>query len=131
MEIKEPSNDNSAQNLHSKAEVNVREPWKQIDKTSISSNEAEETKVFMDLGFVFTEEDLKSELPEILPGLRTFLCREEQRKSECSVPRPYLSEAWEFQSDKWSGRTEKDSTVIDLRMAKLCGEENMKDSLKW
>ncbi|KAG2265807.1 hypothetical protein Bca52824_072886 [Brassica carinata] len=65
----------------------------------------------MDLGFVFTEDDLNSELPEILPG-------------------PYLSEAWEFQSDKWIERAEKDSMGLDLRMAMLCGEMNMKDSLK-
>lgn len=43
----------------------------------MSDSEAEETKRFMDLGFVFTEDDLNSELPEILPGLRTFLHREE------------------------------------------------------
>lgn len=97
-----------------------------------SDLEAEETKGFIDLGFVFTEEDLNTELPEIIPGLRKFLCPEEQRKTESSVvPRPYLSEAWDFNSDKWSGRTEKDSMVIDFRMAKLCGEINMKDSLKW
>ncbi|CAA7031131.1 unnamed protein product [Microthlaspi erraticum] len=93
--------------------------------------EAEETKGFTDLGFVFTEEDLNSELPEILPGLRTFLHGEEESKTEWSVPRPYLSEAWDFYSDKWSGRTEKESVVIDLRIAALCGETNMKDSLKW
>ncbi|VVA92939.1 unnamed protein product [Arabis nemorensis] len=85
----------------------------------------------MDLGFVFTEEDLNSELPEILPGLRTFLCREEYSKTESLVPRPYLSEAWEYQCDKRGARREKDSMVIDFRMAKLCGEMNMKDSLKW
>lgn len=38
----------------------------------MSDLEAEETKRFMDLGFVFTEDDLNSKLPEILPGLRTF-----------------------------------------------------------
>lgn len=153
MEISETSKNNPEQNPDSKTEGNVREPWKRINKTSISSNnhtsrakgggrrkserresvsdlEAEETKGFMDLGFVFTEEDLNSELPEILPGLRTLLCREEQRKTESSVVRrPYLSEAWEFHSKR--GRREKDTMVIDLRMAKLCGETNMKDSLKW
>ncbi|CAE5958788.1 unnamed protein product [Arabidopsis arenosa] len=99
-------------------------------RESVSDLEAEETKGFMDLGYVFTEEDLNSELPEILPGLRTFLCREEQRRSESSVPRPYLSETWDFYGDKWRRREEKDSMVIDLRMAKLCGETNMKENLK-
>ncbi|CAN7093815.1 uncharacterized protein LOC103840505 [Brassica rapa] len=92
---------------------------------SVSDLEAEETKGFIDLGFVFTEEDLNSELPEILPGLRTFLHREEQSKTDSSVPRPYLSEAWELHSNK------KDSIVLDLRMAKICSETNMKDCLKW
>ena len=92
---------------------------------SVSDLEAEETKGFIDLGFVFTEEDLNSELPEILPGLRTFLHREEQSKTDSSVPRPYLSEAWELHSNK------KDSIVLDLRMAKICSDTNMKDCLKW
>ncbi|WZZ71881.1 hypothetical protein YC2023_083251 [Brassica napus] len=51
-------------------------------------------------------------------------------KTKSSVTRPYLSEAWEFQSDKWIERAEKDSMGLDLRMAMLCGEMNMKDSLK-
>ncbi|KAF8051926.1 hypothetical protein N665_1642s0002 [Sinapis alba] len=98
---------------------------------SVSDLEAEETKGFIDLGFVFTEEDLNSELPEILPGLRAFLHREEQSKTDSSVPRPYLSEAWELPSDKWSERAKKDSMVLDLRMAKMCNETNIKDCLKW
>lgn len=63
--------------------------------------------------------------------MRTFLHREEQSKTKSLVTRPYLSEAWEFQSDKWIERAEKDSMGLDLRMAMLCGEMNMKDSLKW
>ncbi|KAL1212829.1 hypothetical protein V5N11_019278 [Cardamine amara subsp. amara] len=110
-----------------------REGRRNKKRENKSDLEAEETKGFIDLGFVFTEEDLNTELPEILPGLRKFLCPEEKRKTEESsvVPSPYMSEAWDFNSDKWSGRTEKDSMVIDFRMAKLCGEMNMKDSLKW
>ncbi|EOA36100.1 hypothetical protein CARUB_v10011127mg [Capsella rubella] len=101
-------------------------------RDSVSDLEAEETKGFMDLGFVFTEEDLNSELPEILPGLRTFLSREEQKRTEeSSVRRPYLSETWDFNSDNWSGRTDEESMVIDFTMAKSCGENNMKESLKW
>ena len=34
----------------------------------MSDLEGEETKEFIDLGFVSTKEDLNSELPEILPG---------------------------------------------------------------
>ncbi|KAG7593275.1 hypothetical protein ISN45_Aa01g020840 [Arabidopsis thaliana x Arabidopsis arenosa] len=161
MEISETSKQHSEPNPNAKIEGTVWKPSKRTDEAlicsddltwrtrggterskgggrrrsekreSVSDLEAEETKGFMDLGFVFTEEDLHSELPEILPGLRTFLCAEEQNEKEpLVVPRPYLSEAWDFYYDKWSGRIEKDSMVIDFRMAKLRGDMNMKDNLK-
>ncbi|CAH8355456.1 unnamed protein product [Eruca vesicaria subsp. sativa] len=138
MEISESSVNNYKQNPDTKPEGDVLEARRTRGasrrsnrRVSVFDLEAEETKGFIDLGFVFTEEDLNSELSEILPGLRTFLHREEQSKKDSSVPRPYLSEAWEFHSDKWSGRSEKVSMDIDLRMAKLCGDRYMKDSLKW
>ncbi|EOA36679.1 hypothetical protein CARUB_v10012027mg [Capsella rubella] len=159
MEISDTSKHNSKQHKDAKIEGNVCKPWKRIGEASITSRtsrggsqrskrsgstrrigdnrervsdlEAEEIKGFMDLGFVFTKEDLNSELPKILPGLRAFLCPEEHLEKEPSVlPRPYLSEAWDVYDDKCSRLTEKDSTVIDFRMAKLRGEKNMKDSLK-
>ncbi|CAN8313573.1 unnamed protein product [Cochlearia groenlandica] len=99
-----------------------------IRESTVLDLEAKETKGFIDLGFVFTEQDLDSELPEILPGLRTFLHKEEQSKTEFLVSRPYLSESWDFTRT----RRDKDSMVYrDLGMATLCCETNMKDSIKW
>ncbi|RID51279.1 hypothetical protein BRARA_H01957 [Brassica rapa] len=68
----------------------------------VSDLEGEETKEFIDLGFVSTKEDLNSELPEILPGhgnisplgRREYIC-------------------WKHGSFK------------------LCGDTNINDSLKW
>lgn len=103
MEITESSENNFNQNQNSKTEGNVLEARRTRGGSrrsrgrrseSVSDLEAEETKGFMDLGFVFTEDDLNSELPEILPGLRTFLHREEQSKTKSSVTWPYLSEAY-------------------------------------
>lgn len=75
----------------------------------MSDLEGEETKEFIDLGFVSTKEDLNAELPEILPG-------HIWEHFPTGKKRVYLLEAWEFQSDKRSGRSEKDSMDIDLRM---------------
>ncbi|CAH8253844.1 unnamed protein product [Arabidopsis lyrata] len=108
-----------------------RRKYVEAIETSISSDDLEDHGGAEEEEEVRKEkEDLNSELPEILPGLRTFLCREEQRRSESSVPRPYLSETWNFYGDNWRRREEKDSMVIDLRLAKLCGETNMKENLK-
>lgn len=72
----------------------------------------------MNLGFVFYRRRLKFLVAGDSYRVADISCREEQRKTKSLVvPRPYLSEAWEFQSDKWKGRRiEKDSMVIDLRM---------------
>lgn len=78
---------------------------------SLSDLEFDELKGFMDLGFVFTEEDNKdSKLVSIIPGLQRLGISseggEEDRDDEDQrvdgiheyshvVSRPYLSEAWE------------------------------------
>ncbi|XP_019099884.1 PREDICTED: uncharacterized protein LOC104782786 isoform X2 [Camelina sativa] len=75
---------------------------------SMSDLEYEELKGFMDLGFVFSEEDHKdSDLVSILPGLQRLVKKdhdglvqvtnkEEEDKSNINtVARPYLSEAWD------------------------------------
>ncbi|KAA8519621.1 hypothetical protein F0562_013934 [Nyssa sinensis] len=69
---------------------------------SLSDLEFEELKGFMDLGFVFSEEDKDSSLVAIIPGLQRLGKKsddEEQENGvdESSVPRPYLSEAWDEQ----------------------------------
>ncbi|KAM7272892.1 hypothetical protein ACFE04_027556 [Oxalis oulophora] len=62
---------------------------------SLSELEFEELKGFMDLGFIFSEEDNKdSRLVEIIPGLHRLLGNDHQ--SIKLVSRPYLSEKWEI-----------------------------------
>lgn len=57
---------------------------------SLTDLEFEELKGFMDLGFVFTEEDKDLRLVSIIPGLQ----RSRIEGDEYKVSRPYLSETW-------------------------------------
>lgn len=99
---------------------------------SFSDLEFEELKGFMDLGFVFSEEDVNSSLVEIIPGLQ-ILGKKEHGKSEkeetcsgkSSVQRPYLSEAWEVLDTR---KTE--NPFMNWRIPDLGNEIRMKDSLK-
>ncbi|KAK3035042.1 hypothetical protein RJ639_034832 [Escallonia herrerae] len=104
---------------------------------SLSDLEFEELKGFMDLGFVFSEEDKESSLVEIIPGLQRLGEEKDHRNQpqqqeegstvkESLVPRPYLSEAWEV-----LGRREKDNPLMNWRIPALSDEMDMKDSLKW
>lgn len=65
---------------------------------SLSNLEFEELKGFMDLGFVFCEEDKDSSLVSILPGLQRYGTKGGEEVSDDThqhkVSRPYLSEAW-------------------------------------
>ncbi|KAH6790284.1 hypothetical protein C2S51_005290 [Perilla frutescens var. frutescens] len=92
----------------------LKKPAKRVDRRkkrlskSLSELEFEEVKGFIDLGFIFSEEDKDSNLVEIIPGLQKLGQKrdshdqenEEERENieESSVvkARPYLSEAWEF-----------------------------------
>lgn len=66
---------------------------------SLSDLEFEEVKGFMDLGFVFSEQDKYSSLVSIIPGLQRLHKDtddpEAMNKHKQMVSRPYLSEAWE------------------------------------
>ncbi|WOG99962.1 hypothetical protein DCAR_0519318 [Daucus carota subsp. sativus] len=67
---------------------------------SLSELEFEELKGFMDLGFVFSEEDKNSRLAEIIPALQRFGKEEEENiknsvAAAASSKKPYLSQAWE------------------------------------
>ncbi|XP_010517817.1 PREDICTED: uncharacterized protein LOC104793203 [Camelina sativa] len=112
---------------------------------SMSDLEYEELKGFMDLGFVFSEEDHKdSDLVSILPGLQRLVTKdhdglvqvtkeeegEEEDKSNINrVARPYLSEAW----DHCGGRKgEKQiTTKIKWRVPVLAAKEvDLKDNLR-
>ncbi|XVF27462.1 hypothetical protein REPUB_Repub14bG0109500 [Reevesia pubescens] len=104
---------------------------------SLSDLEFEELKGFMDLGFVFSEEDNKdSRLVEIIPGLQRLGKKEgeEEESKEAAaaddkaaeVSRPYLSEAWEVSERR---RKEK-SHLMNWRVPTLGNEIDMKDSLR-
>ncbi|KAI3456125.1 hypothetical protein Pfo_012788 [Paulownia fortunei] len=103
---------------------------------SLSQLEFEELKGFMDLGFVFSEEDKDSSLVEIIPGLQRLgqeidcdQVQEEQRSvKELSGPRvrPYLSEAWEGLN-----RQNEENPLMKWRVPAVSNEIDMKDSLKW
>ncbi|KAK2998966.1 hypothetical protein RJ639_024683 [Escallonia herrerae] len=103
---------------------------------SLSDLEFEELKGFMDLGFVFSEEDKESSLVEIIPGLQRLGEEKDHRNhhqqeeegsavKESLVPRPYLSEAWEV-----LGRREKENPLMNWRVPALSDEMDMKDNHK-
>ncbi|KAL3643528.1 hypothetical protein CASFOL_014343 [Castilleja foliolosa] len=106
-------------------ELNRREK-KRFSK-SLSELEFEEMKGFMDLGFVFSEEDKEdSSLVEIVPGLQKLGlklgCEEQSSVDELCGPRawPYLSEAWEVESP-----------IMKWTLPAVGNEIDMKDNLKW
>ncbi|KAI9076879.1 hypothetical protein K1719_041183 [Acacia pycnantha] len=72
---------------------------------SVAELEMEEVEGFMDLGFVFTEEDRHSRLASIVPGLKRMWKEEEDDDTEIIHERPYLSETWEFV--EWKKKVEK------------------------
>ncbi|KAK4399261.1 hypothetical protein Sango_1401600 [Sesamum angolense] len=96
---------------------------KKVLSKSLSELEFEELKGFMDLGFVFSEEDRESGLVEIIPGLQRLGA--DRRKEE--KLRPYLSEAWEA----LNRRREMESPLMKWRVPAVSNEIDMKDNLKW
>ncbi|GAU39883.1 hypothetical protein TSUD_69310 [Trifolium subterraneum] len=96
---------------------------------SLSDLEFEELKGFMDLGFVFSEEDKDSSLVEIIPGLQRLGKKneetEEEEKDESVVQRPYLSEAWEVY--EWK---KKEKPLMNWKVPSLNNEIDMKNSLR-
>ncbi|KAG6419444.1 hypothetical protein SASPL_121666 [Salvia splendens] len=91
---------------------------------SLTELEVEEVKGFMDLGFVFSEEDRdsNSRLASIIPGL---VVRE---GSETTASRPYLSEAWERMEEE--ERKTKNS-MTDWRIPAFGNEMELKDHLRF
>lgn len=112
---------------------------------SLSELEFEELKGFMDLGFVFSEEDKNSNLVSIIPGLQrlgrtSWSSFEEEEKGEeeeeenevkevveVDVPRPYLSEAWDHVLNSKVGII---IPVMDWRIPSLGNEMEVKDQLR-
>lgn len=105
-----------------------RERRKKVMSKSLSELEFEELKGFMDLGFVFSEDDRDSSLVEIIPGLQRLGSKDNESdvNDVSSVPRPYLSEAWEVLDNK-----NKETPLMNWKVPALSNEVEMKDSLKW
>ena len=111
------------------------------ESKSLSDLEFEELKGFMDLGFVFSEEDRDSSLASIIPGLQRLGKKEkdEEEKEEeeeeegvdsngCGISRPYLSEAWEAFDMM---RKKEINPLMNWRIPALSNEVDMKDNLRW
>ncbi|KAE8706075.1 WD repeat-containing protein 53-like [Hibiscus syriacus] len=107
---------------------------------SLSDLEFEELKGFIDLGFVFSEEDNKdSRLVEIIPGLQRLgkkvdgneEIKEGGGDDRAEVSRPYLSEAWEAAETRRGRRRRKENPLMNWRVPDVDNEIDMKDSLRW
>ncbi|KNA16359.1 hypothetical protein SOVF_089490 [Spinacia oleracea] len=124
---------------------------------SLSDLEFEELKGFIDLGFVFSEEDTDSSLASIIPGLHRLKnssgntrVKEDDTYSPyasnhdindntknvetmndgCynSISRPYLSEAWEVQVLE---KKRRDNYMLNWRVPAPDNQVEMKDYLKF
>ncbi|PNX73832.1 hypothetical protein L195_g029739 [Trifolium pratense] len=101
---------------------------------SLSDLEFEELKGFMDLGFVFSEEDKDSSLVEIIPGLQRLGKKNEETEEgeekddydESVVQRPYLSEAWEV----YEWRKKEKPLMMNWKVPSLNNEIDMKNNLR-
>ena len=89
---------------------------------SLSELEFKELKGFMDLGFVFSEEDKDSGLVSLIPGLS----KTEHNVDESVISRPYLSEAWGVIKQK-----KVVNPLLNWRVPTLGNEIDMKDNLKF
>ncbi|XP_047148484.1 uncharacterized protein LOC124820766 [Vigna umbellata] len=99
---------------------------------SLSDLEFKELKGFMDLGFVFSEEDKDSRLVSLIPGLQR-LGREDAEElssqhniDETVICRPYLSEAWGVLDQK-----KHVNPLLNWRVPVVGNEIDMKDNLRF
>ncbi|KAK7401913.1 hypothetical protein VNO78_13776 [Psophocarpus tetragonolobus] len=99
---------------------------------SLSDLEFKELKGFMDLGFVFSEEDKDSKLVSLIPGLQR-LGKEDARGvssehniDETVICRPYLSEAWGILDQR-----KVVNTLSNWRVPVVANEIDMKDNLRF
>ncbi|XP_068323390.1 uncharacterized protein [Pyrus communis] len=102
---------------------------KKSESKSLTDLQFEELKGFMDLGFVFSEEDKDSNLVSIIPGLQRLGKKDdsrEERIDESAISRPYLSEAWEVREKR-----KREKPLMNWRFPVLENEIDMKDNLKW
>ncbi|KAK4271737.1 hypothetical protein QN277_020383 [Acacia crassicarpa] len=106
----------------------ARRGSKKRENKSLSDLEFQELKGFMDLGFVFSEEDKDSSLASIIPGLQRLGNKDERERDSdnySTIQRPYLSEAWEVQDKR-----KKQNPLMNWRVPTLNNEIDMKDSLR-
>ncbi|KAL3509098.1 hypothetical protein ACH5RR_028499 [Cinchona calisaya] len=109
-----------------------------ISSKSLSELEFEELKGFMDLGFVFSDEDKDSSLVSIIPGLQRLGRKDEEEEKkgnyfvdESAVSRPYLSEAWDVLDEKKAERKVK-KQLMNWRINPALGNEmEIKDQLRF
>ncbi|KAF8409085.1 hypothetical protein HHK36_005158 [Tetracentron sinense] len=93
---------------------------------SLPELEFEELKGFMDLGFVFTEDDKNSKLGSIIPGLQRLGKKSGEEEEEAvvdqsEIPRPYLSESWAVLD-----RRKKENRLRNWKIPSLDAEEVLK-----
>lgn len=94
---------------------------------SLSELEYEEVKGFMDLGFVFSDEDKESDLASIIPGLHNLGKKEKIDKVVelyDATRRPYLSESWVYLDRR------KEKPLMKWNFPALSNETDMKKNLK-
>lgn len=122
---------------------------KKLRSKSLTELEFDELKGFMDLGFVFSEEDKESSLlVSIIPGLKRLFPKDgdcnnnnmkekedihessssgsEKEKGKGKERRPYLSEAWDFGKEK-NGEEKK---LMELRIPKVRNDWGDEVSIK-
>lgn len=138
------STEKEAEEVVIKKKVNKRRRRKVRNSSkSLSDLEFEELKGFMDLGFVFTEEECRdSKLVSIIPGLQRLSGKKQsnissgQTKEEDDdhdqghgslISRPYLSEAW----DVLDSQRKKKSPLMNWKIPVSGSEIDMKDQLKF
>ncbi|KAK6917717.1 hypothetical protein RJ641_018468 [Dillenia turbinata] len=93
-----------------------------LSSKSLTELENEELKGFMDLGFVFLDEDKDSTLVSIIPGLKT---EKEKKEGVYEISRPYLSEAWDVRE-----RIEREKPLMNWSVPAFSNEIDMKVHLR-
>ncbi|KAL3536293.1 hypothetical protein ACH5RR_004754 [Cinchona calisaya] len=125
---------------------NRRRLQKTMSCKSLCELELEEVKGFMDLGFIFNKEHMRSNkrMMSVIPGLqrlepfksteitrdiiddetqRDAIAEEGEMKHPSIIPRPYLSEAWLIKRP--------DSPLLNLRIPRASTAADMKKHLKY
>ncbi|KAL2930908.1 Zonadhesin [Bienertia sinuspersici] len=119
------------------SEIQRRRKKKGLSK-SLSDLEFEELKGFIDLGFVFSEEDKDSNLVSIIPGLQRLGNKNHTTDNNNSknsnnddddktaISRPYLSESWGVLEKK-----RRETYLMNWRVPTIYNQDQMKDNLRF